>query len=1587
MIERAVSAVLAMIAKLVGLALRTYALDPDRIEEDANAERRIHQGGYGERQVFELVQNGADEMRDPAHQGGTIHVVLTKTYMYCANDGAPISRAGADTILRMGVSRKRGGQVGRFGVGVKSVLSVTRTPQFFSRTGSFGFDAERSAEEILKAVNEARAASGEPPLESVGDTPVLRLAWPLDERHERALDGVLDELITTGAATVVRLPLLPEVDDLLGKDIVEFPRLFQVFSHHVRRMVLEDRRELPVIRREITVEHDGVRHTIHEARGGEKARSERYRVFQRPHEVSARTRRGAGELHDRVVIDVSWAVPEYTITKNEQGGTICQVPHERGEFWAFFPTEYSTTLSGAVNAAWKTNEDRQHLLSGSELNTELLDETADLVVSSLPELVVSEDPAAYLPLLPGRTKESPNWACEYLTGKVWELAAAKPSLPDQDGVLRTPAELRVHPDKLSREALALWAEHPGRPKNWLHASVEVSGLRRGKVNHVLAEAGVEPETVVTWLEALVEDRTPEASATAIRIVAHLDELAAEDGSFRMVAGEVRKAEIVLTENGDFVAPAAGRVFRRHDDDGLTDDMVYVHQRISGDPTMSRHLDRLGIRDADAQGRFHSILDQGFRGYGDEEWTRFWELWRTAGGVDLVDAVRDKLPKVSGLRVKTTAGTFRLIDDCLLPGPVVPEDGSRDAGVAVDVRFHTDDLAVLRELGMTDGPRSGCRPEHDTWFHEYHQWAHGEYCRELNATASRVQLQTVGLSGAPTAGPLHLFAGLSDEGKAAFLAAMPEDGLVEYWTRQIGSKVSSRNRVLSPVNWLLRDRGTVNTSMGLVALRDAVGPQLDAFASVLPVADISPDKARRLGLTVTVDDVEPRRWSELLERLKSSSDDESVGGAYALLTRVAPQVVEQEDLMRCRVGQGWDLRPRGDIAVAQTEDEYAELVRESHPALRVDSGDEAELLIRELGVRRVGDVIEKRLRSVFSRPAVLLADEYPALRQRLGARAVHGRQLQSCSELEEVIRTPQGTRTIALRSARQDDTVLLLDGTSFEDALVLADKEFGWNLGINGCRLLLEAQRRQQRDSDVQARLTMIRDSDSVVEKIALLVGEENLRKGMPAGLVASEVSETGREPDAHRLAQMAYHAHDDGVLRVHAKEVAERFESAPAYFDGGPAALRFVTDLGLPDAFAGVRMPAPPMREEALGPVKFPPLHDYQEVLAGALTDFLSAVVPQRTMISLPTAAGKTRVAAEGAIRTIRESGAFDGPILWIASTTELCEQAVQSWKYVWEKVGPEQSLVIDRLWSGNSATPVTGRTHLVVATDVKLRMCLGSDEYAWLRNASVVFIDEAHVAISPQYTEILEHLRLTHRETSRHLVGLSATPFRNDAELTRRLAQRFGNRRLDEGVFSSDPITSLQELGVLARVEHRELVGADIQLDPNELAEIIKGFLPKSAEQRLAEDAARNKLLVEEIAALPRDWPVLVFATSVGHAKFLAAKLGDRGIRSAAIDSATPPAERRQRIESFRKGGIRVLTNYGVLSQGFDAPATRAVVIARPVYSPNNYLQMIGRGLRGSLNGGSDTCLILDVRDNISNYHSDLAFTEFEHLWQEGQR
>ncbi|MEU9579696.1 sacsin N-terminal ATP-binding-like domain-containing protein [Streptomyces chilikensis] len=1557
--------VVSAVEELSRTVLDVYRADRGHVLEHANNERRITQGGYGERQIYELVQNAADENMDrPSGTTGTIHVLLTDTHLYCANTGTPITAAGAETILRMAVSRKRTGKIGRFGVGVKSVLSVSDTPRFYSTSGSFGFDKEWSSRIIRQTV---------PDLPADQPMPVLRMAQPLDLAVDRKKDVRLDELMQWASTTVV-LPLHPGADARLGRDLVNFPAHFMLFSPHVDHLVLEDTRSGNRLRRDIAQRTRGIDHEIVETRDGDPFSSENWFVFSVDHEPSPTAAETAGELHDRPVVTISWAVPGKGVPQRQK----------RGNFWAYFPTNYDTTLTGILNAPWKTPEDRQNLTK-SDFNEELVTRAAELVVDSIPDLFEERDPGSYLTLLTARGREASQWGDEMLSRKVLQAAAGRPSLPDQNGGLRLPKDIRLHPEGLTLDWLKEWASHPGRPKNWCHHSVE-SRERRSRARDILDQAGVATASLREWLEALVSDRTVEGAKCALRLAAAI----VKSGNQAQVA-EALGAKLLLTEREDFRSPSDGSVFRRPVGVRLPQDTtVYLNEAIAQDPEMLAALQLLGVEEANAAGRVRAAAAANFARYRNSDWDDFWALTRAVACDELVAIITERhLDPTAVLKVRTAAGEYRLVRDCMLAGPVVPEDGSRDRGVLIDPVFHAADLEALKGLGAVDRPSAQADPTGDPWFKSYSKAMYSVFRAALPPSASTPRESSVSVQGRRPPGPLHLLTELSPEGGAAFVRALPDIGTVPDWrcVRITGS--GGEMLVESPLTWMLREKGTLPTSLGLRRWRGAVSRECQVDDDLLPVADIAVGYARALGLAADLQAVPKTLWSELLERVSTSDDTDFVGRAYALLATGAPSEVMAAEpvLFRCRIGDDWALESSDNIAVTSEDARYESLLAARVPALLVPNDEDASVLIERFRLRTPSDLMVEEIHHVPVAEPISLIDAFPRLRQRLSRGAAY--KLVHCSELVKVVRSPEGRHEELLTEAVQGNTVLLCGEFDDEAVLEVVDRLLGLKLGEEGRQSLLRLQDLDQSNK----KLVRVAQEKNLATKLLLAVGESRLKGELPPGLALADAELRGIPVDGLRAAELLLAAHGDDVLRVLAPALAEAGFNVPHSWTGGQTARRFVHSYGFPESWAGdPQTPSNPKPYETVpGPRRPQKLHEYQEDLVQRMYDHLAQDVDKRAMLQIPTGSGKTRIAAEAGVRALRD-GVVTGPILWISQSQELAEQAIETWAYVWQAEGTSKPLRISRLWGGMpDAVPVTDGPHVVVAIDDTAVNRLPKEGYAWLRDCAVVIIDEAHFAVPKTYTRILDHLGISQHRTSRHLVGLTATAFRGENESeSRTLAVRFGQKRLDHGVFDeNDAYKHLQAMKVLAEVEQETLDGGVYSLTDAEIAEMRRTHamaLPATAVSGLAKDVERTRRIVERIRIMPPDWPVLVFATSVEHAHVLAALLQDAGVTAASIDGKTPPSIRRRRIADFRDNKIRVLTNYKVLTQGFDAPAVRAVVVARPTFSPNTYIQMIGRGLRGELNGGKDTCLILNVADNIQNFGRGLAYTRMEYLWKKAQ-
>jgi superfamily II DNA or RNA helicase len=142
--------------------------------------------------------------------------------------------------------------------------------------------------------------------------------------------------------------------------------------------------------------------------------------------------------------------------------------------------------------------------------------------------------------------------------------------------------------------------------------------------------------------------------------------------------------------------------------------------------------------------------------------------------------------------------------------------------------------------------------------------------------------------------------------------------------------------------------------------------------------------------------------------------------------------------------------------------------------------------------------------------------------------------------------------------------------------------------------------------------------------------------------------------------------------------------------------------------------------------------------------------------------------------------------------------------------------------------------------------------------------------------------------------------------------------------------------------------------------------------------EAMAPEKIVEKWLELAKDRPTIAFMPLVRSARMLALCFNDAGIPAAVVYGDMPTWERRQVLADYESGKIVVMVNAMVLTRGFDAPKTSAVIIGRPTKSRNLGIQMAGRGLRPvpGIPVEEQNCILIYVQDATSDLftHADLS-------------
>jgi superfamily II DNA or RNA helicase len=392
-------------------------------------------------------------------------------------------------------------------------------------------------------------------------------------------------------------------------------------------------------------------------------------------------------------------------------------------------------------------------------------------------------------------------------------------------------------------------------------------------------------------------------------------------------------------------------------------------------------------------------------------------------------------------------------------------------------------------------------------------------------------------------------------------------------------------------------------------------------------------------------------------------------------------------------------------------------------------------------------------------------------------------------------------------------------------------------------------------------------------------------------------------------------------------------------------------------------------------------LHDYQKDVKDQILESLNNP-GVRLMVQMPTGAGKTFTALETAVDILRKP--FQEKfIVWLVNSNELAEQALQSFSFLW-KVKGDRPIETARLFKNFFPEFKDLNNGGVVFASYDLFHSILSnidddrrDSLLYLiSHTEYLIVDEAHAAIADTYEECI---RAFINNDYTKIVGLSATPIREDYEESEALRRLFSNNLVSIRDHNKskleDPIRYLQDNDYLAHIKTETLDTGYVCEETNE-NKILKS---------LSEDGERNSLILKQIEyANSIGDKTLVFACTKDHVLALYIMCKGRGLDVDFITGDTPQSERPKILENFNSGDTNVLINLDILSTGIDLPKVNRLIITRPVRSSTQYSQIVGRALRGPRNGGNNNNTIVNILDNINYYGGiSLLYSSFSNAWE----
>ena len=304
-------------------------------------------------------------------------------------------------------------------------------------------------------------------------------------------------------------------------------------------------------------------------------------------------------------------------------------------------------------------------------------------------------------------------------------------------------------------------------------------------------------------------------------------------------------------------------------------------------------------------------------------------------------------------------------------------------------------------------------------------------------------------------------------------------------------------------------------------------------------------------------------------------------------------------------------------------------------------------------------------------------------------------------------------------------------------------------------------------------------------------------------------------------------------------------------------------------------------------------------------------------MLQMPTGTGKTVLFNQ----IVKDELAKNSKVLIIAHRKELIDQNVS------------------RLWNDfriqAGTITANGQYDLSIPVQVAMIQTLSkrNKQENLGFNPSTVIVDEAHHVPAKSYRELWE----TYPDAK--FLGVTATPIRLNGE---------GFKDLFDTLIVSKSIKEFIEDGYLAKLKYIGRPPLLPKLDLSDIAIIGGDYDSEQLSEKMCEEAVMANL-IKSYLDHSKGKKMIVFAVTTKHSESIAERYQSIGFAAAHIDSDTPQKERNEIINKFRSGEIRILSNVGIISEGFDVPDCEVVQLARPTKSLVMYLQQVGRCMRPS--------------------------------------